>query len=167
MKVGLRQAMSSDAEIDYRLLRGNVLRAWRNGKVEASELCDAQRELRRNAKYCGRPIDAPCPICEKPCLVEVTYVFGPRLPAHGRCITTEKELHRINARKQTSKSYVVEVCHECGWNHLLSSHTLGGKDGASGEGGENGKGSESAEGGEGGESQEGGRLNSPLAAEVR
>ncbi|MEZ5166145.1 MAG: hypothetical protein R2695_06530 [Acidimicrobiales bacterium] len=33
-------------------------------------------------------------ICEAEALVEVTYVFGPRLPKHGRCVTSDKELRR-------------------------------------------------------------------------
>ena len=50
---------------------------------------------------------AACPICEADQLRLVTYVFGSRLPAHGRCVTTAKELRRPRpasrrARRRTS-----------------------------------------------------------------
>ena len=60
-------------------------------------------------------------------LVEVTYVFGPRLPKHGRCITTRAEMQRLQHRASVSTGYVVEVCTVCGWNHLVRRFTLGGK----------------------------------------
>jgi len=126
VKMGLTQAVGGDAGIDYRLMREMALSAWRDGKVSVSELCDAQPELRRNAEFCGRPLESPCPVCETDGLVEVTYVFGPRLPGHGRCVTSDKEMTRLNARKQPSVGYVVEVCTDCGWNHLMRSRSVGG-----------------------------------------
>ncbi len=126
VKMGLTQAIGGDAGIDYRLMRETTLAAWRKGKVSVSELCDAQPELRRNAEFCGRSLESPCPVCESDGLVEVTYVFGPRLPGHGRCVTSDKEMTRLNARKQELRGYVVEVCPDCGWNHLTRSRSLGG-----------------------------------------
>lgn len=125
--MGLIQAVGGDAGIDYRLMREMTLSAWRDGKVGVSELCDAQTELRRNAEFCGRPLESPCPVCESDGLVEVTYVFGPRLPSHGRCVTSDREMTRLNARKQPSVGYVVEVCTDCGWNHLMRSRSVGGR----------------------------------------
>ena len=126
VKMGLTQAIGGDAGIDYRLMRETTLAAWRKGKVSISEMCDAQPELRRNAEFCGQPLESPCPVCETAALVEVTYVFGPRLPGHGRCVTSDKEMTRLNARKQELRGYVVEVCTDCGWNHLTRSRSLGG-----------------------------------------
>ena len=126
VKMGLTQAIGGDAGIDYRLMRETTLAAWRKGKVSISEMCDAQPELRRNAEFCGRSLESPCPVCETAGLVEVTYVFGPRLPGHGRCVTSDKEMTRLNARKQELRGYVVEVCTDCGWNHLTRSRSLGG-----------------------------------------
>ena len=59
-------------------------------------------------------------------LVEVTYVFGPRLPKGGRCVTSDRELDRLAARKSVSQGYVVEVCTGCRWNHLTESRSIGG-----------------------------------------
>ena len=126
VKMGLAQAIGGVAGIDYRLMREMTLAGWREGRVSVSELCDAQPELRRNAEFCGRPSESPCPVCSAAGLVEVTYVFGPRLPRHGRCVTSDKEMTRLNARKQQSVGYVVEVCTDCGWNHLMRSRPVGG-----------------------------------------
>ena len=162
-----------DAAVDYRLARASTLRAWRSGQLGRHEVCDAQRELQRNAEFCGQPAGRSCPVCdmadleaervgerarsvrarpwpERPVsaankrgndtattqqaltgsgspLVEVTYVFGPRLPKHGRCITTRAEMQRLQRRASVSTGYVVEVCTVCGWNHLVRRFTLGGK----------------------------------------
>ncbi|MEM7139428.1 MAG: DUF5318 family protein [Actinomycetota bacterium] len=130
--MGLTAAVSGAAGIDYRLAREATLQAWRDGDLPTDQVCDAQRELRRNAEFCGVPLGSSCPICEERDdkegnLVEVTYVFGPRLPKHGRCVTSDKEMARIAARKSVSQGYVVEVCTECGWNHLARSRAIGGE----------------------------------------
>ena len=66
-------------------------------------------------------------VCELGEIYYVTYVFGPRLPAHGRCISTKGELQRLNERKTQLSAYVIEVCPDCGWNHLVRIAPLGGK----------------------------------------
>ena len=126
MKLGLTQAAGAGGGIDYRLAREATLQAWRCGELSEAQICDAQRELRRNAEFCGTDSGRPCPVCETASLVEVTYVFGPRLPKHGRCVTSDKEMARIDARKAAYQGYVVEVCTDCGWNHLTRSRALGG-----------------------------------------
>jgi len=114
------------ASVDYRLAREATLQAWREGDLTSAEVCDAQAELRRNAEFCGTATTRECPVCESSLLVEVTYVFGPRLPKAGRCVTTLKEMQRIEARSGSFKGYVVEVCNSCGWNHLTRSSLIGG-----------------------------------------
>ncbi len=117
---------SAVASVDYRLVRAATLQSWRDGDLTSSQICDAQAELRRNAEFCGTPTERECPVCEADQLVDVTYVFGPRLPKHGRCLTTLKELRRLEQRAATYKRYVVEVCNTCGWNHMTLSNTVGG-----------------------------------------
>jgi len=124
-KLGLRD-VAHDSGIDFRLAREQTLVAFRNGDLTREQICDAQDELLRNAEFCGTPAARDCPVCEQPTLVEVTYVFGPRLPKHGRCVTSDREMTRISARKSVCQAYLVEVCAECGWNHLNHSHTIGG-----------------------------------------
>ncbi len=118
---------SGGATVDYRLARAATLKAWKAGELGRHEVCDAQRELQRNAEFCGQPTGCRCPVCATEDLVEVTYVFGSRLPKHGRCVTTRAEMQRLQHRVSVSTGYVVEVCTACGWNHLVRRYTLGGR----------------------------------------
>ena len=115
------------ADVEYRLARQTVIDYWKNGEIEQEILCDAQSMLKRNAIHCGAAIEERCPICELGEIYYVTYVFGPRLPAHGRCISTKGELQRLDNRKTHLSAYVIEVCPDCGWNHLVRTASLGGK----------------------------------------
>ncbi|MBI2705916.1 MAG: DUF5318 family protein [Actinobacteria bacterium] len=114
----IQGASSSPGEIDYRLARRALLSEFRKGRLTQHDVCDAHPELVRAARECSEPSERPCPICEEHNVVFVTYVFGPRLPAHGRCITTRTELRRIAKRAGQFAAYVVEVCPSCKWNHL-------------------------------------------------
>jgi hypothetical protein len=108
--------------VDYRLARRAVLAEFRRGRLAQSDVCDAHPELRRAAQEYSRPTSELCPICEEHHLVLVTYVFGPTLPASGRCVGTLKELTSLaklaRRHKRPFACYVVEVCPECHWNHL-------------------------------------------------
>ena len=57
-------------------------------------------------------------------LVVVTYVFGPRLPSAGRCVTSSAELRALAARRGSFAAYEVEVCTGCRWNHLSRTYLL-------------------------------------------
>jgi hypothetical protein len=125
--VGATSGTGTDrtGEVDYRLARAARLHGFRSGRLSRSEVCDAQTELLRNAHACSRRTRRACPICDDgTTLVEVTYVFGPRLPPSGRCITTPGELTDLAMRRGRFEAYVVEVCRECGWNHLVRSFPL-------------------------------------------
>ena len=111
-------------EIDYRLARQSVLSEYRKGRLAKHEVCDAHPELARAARECGEPTSLTCPVCEQTKVVLVSYVFGPRLPAFGRCITTRRELQAIAKRSGNFSCYVVEVCPECSWNHLARTFLL-------------------------------------------
>lgn len=116
---------SAPGTVDYRLDRRRLLRAVRAGEVDREEVCDAQIELLRVGKEYSRAAGTPCPICAERTLRHVRFVFGPRLPAAGRCITSTKELERLGERSGEYRCYLVEVCVSCRWNHLLSSYLLG------------------------------------------
>ncbi len=125
VKLGLAQARhSAPGVIDYRLARQSVLDRFARGEVARSEVCDAHTELRRNAEFCGDVIDGPCPVCALAPLHNVVYVFGPRLPSGGRCVTSRLEMERLGRRKGEYRAYAVEVCLACGWNHLVHSWFL-------------------------------------------
>jgi hypothetical protein len=114
--------------IDYRLARRAVISEFRKGRLSSSDVCDAHPELRRAAAQYSRPTTETCPICEDAQLVLVSYVFGPQLPSHGRCIAELKELTAL-ARRSTRRGeyvcYVVEVCPACSWNHLHQVFAVG------------------------------------------
>ncbi len=91
---GVRRGARTPGEIDYRLARQSLISEYRKGRLARHEVCDAHSELRRNATSCGSPTTRRCPICTEHDVVLVTYVFGPRLPANGRCITKRRRAHR-------------------------------------------------------------------------
>ena len=110
--------------VDYRLARNSIIKEFRRGRLKRVDVCDAQPELLRNAAYCGRPAEEPCPICAGQ-MVLVTYVFGSRLPASGRCIIKMDELAKLDRAPEERAAYVVEVCGDCSWNHLVRSFPVG------------------------------------------
>lgn len=110
--------------VDYRLARQHLIAEYRRGRLARHEVCDAHPELIRAAREVARPTEETCPICEETTLVLVTYVFGPRLPSHGRCITSAKELKAFARAKGDHACYVVEVCPLCSWNHLARTFLL-------------------------------------------
>jgi hypothetical protein len=118
-------------QIDYRLARNSVISEFKKGRLGRPDVCDAHPELVRAAREVGQRTADECPICEDAQLVLVSYVFGPRLPAHGRCVTSKKELTVFARKTSVNTCYVVEVCPECSWNHLARTFTLGGPPAAS------------------------------------
>lgn len=111
--------------IDYRLARSALITQYRKGRLAQHQVCDAHPELVRAAREIGMPTSRDCPICQDAQLVHVTYVFGPRLPSHGRCVTTAKEISQLNRRPEALAAYVVEVCPSCSWHHLVQTFPLG------------------------------------------
>lgn len=110
---------ANGAVVDHRLARRHLINEFRRGRLRQDQVCDAHPELIRAARNVGSPSRALCPICQAAPLRLVTYVFGPRLPAHGRCVSTAKEMNAINQRGDELTAYVVEACVECRWHHLL------------------------------------------------
>jgi hypothetical protein len=113
--------------IDYRLARRALISEYRKGRLARHQVCDAHPELVRAARAVGDPTQVLCPICAETNLVLVTYVFGPRLPAFGRCISDRRELTQLGKRREELTAYVVEVCPECSWNHLARFFPMGGR----------------------------------------
>lgn len=120
-----RGSSRSPGQIDYRLIRRHAIDEFRRGRLGRRDICDAHPELLRAARNVGRPSDVECPICDAASLRLVSFAFGPGLPPSGRCVDTVKETTRLSRRTEQSTCYVVEVCTECTWNHLLRTFTLG------------------------------------------
>lgn len=113
--------------VDHRLARRMLINQVRLGRLGRDQVCDAHPELIRAARNVGTPTSTVCPVCEETDLRLVTYVFGSRLPAHGRCVSTAKELRDLQRRSDELTAYVVEACVECRWHHLLRIFPLGGR----------------------------------------
>lgn len=105
--------------VDHRLARRHLVNEFKRGRLRQDQVCDAHPELIRAARHVGSPASAACPICDEHELRLVTYVFGPRLPAHGRCVGSAEELARLAVRPDELTAYVVEACTACRWHHLL------------------------------------------------
>ena len=112
-------------QVDYRLARRAVLAEYRRGRLSRLDVCDAHPELMRAARNVGEATVQECPICEDARLVHVSYVFGPRLPPGGQCVSSARELARLSGRADRLTCYIVEVCPECSWNHLARALPLG------------------------------------------
>ena len=122
----IRGANGTGGVVDYRLTRQAVVREYRKGRLSRLDICDAHPELQRAAAGAGAQTQEPCPICEEEPLSLVTYAFGPRLPAGGRCVSTAKEMRALSRGRHQVACYVVEVCLGCAWNHLSRVFHVGG-----------------------------------------
>ena len=119
------QTSPTGGQVEYLLARNAIIREYRKGRMSRLDVCDAHPELLRGARNLGRPTGERCPICEEVDLVDVTFVFGSRLPSGGRCVATQAELTRYWRRKEPVVCYVIEVCCECSWNHLSRMYPAG------------------------------------------
>jgi len=122
-----RDRPAGEARVEYRLARNALVRDVRRGRVDRVDVCDAHPELLRAARNVGRSTGEDCPICESVGTVEVTFVFGSRLPPGGRCAASATELNRLRRRPEPVTCYAVEVCPECAWHHLTRRYSAGGR----------------------------------------
>ena len=112
------------SEISYELEKRRVLQQYQTGAISTHDVCDAHPDLLRAANNYSFKQSGDCPICSEITLVTVSYVFGPRLPSHGRCVNSKKDLDRIRKRKGSFTCYEVEVCTSCSWNYLTRAYPL-------------------------------------------
>jgi hypothetical protein len=111
--------------VDYSLQRRAVLADVYAGRTGLFEVCDASPYLSRAAKYHGEATESACPVCRKERLTLVNYVYGDHLGPTAGQAKTQAELARMDAAQEEFSVYTVEVCRNCGWNHLDSSYVLG------------------------------------------
>ncbi len=118
---------TSGAVVEFGLVRRALLSRLAAGQIGRDEVCDAHPELLRAARHLGRDRGERCPVCAEADLVEVTYVFGPRLPPGGACPTSRAELDRLQRRAEPVQCYAVEVCVACHFHHLARRWSAGGR----------------------------------------
>ncbi len=119
------QTSPTGGRVEYLLAKKSVIREFHRGRLSRLDVCDAHPELVRAATNLGRPSGEQCPICDDEELVDVTFVFGARLPSGGRCVSSQAELARYWRRKDPVVCYVIEVCAGCRWNHLNRMYPAG------------------------------------------
>ena len=112
--------------VDYSLARRSTLAGLRRGSLDTSDVCDAHPELMRAAKNIGEEIAAPCPVCSHDTLRMVRYVYGEGLRRNnGRVVYPDEWLRELALEHDQFTCYVVEVCIDCAWNHLVRSYLAG------------------------------------------
>ena len=121
---GVGAGREAAGHVDYRLARNMVVSEFHKGRLSRLDVCDAHPELLRAAINVGAHTSEDCPICDTEKLRLVSYVFGPRLPASGTCVTSKQELAKLSRGRRDLTCYVVEVCSNCSWNHLTRSFSV-------------------------------------------
>jgi hypothetical protein len=112
--------------VDFTLARRAAVASLRRGALDTHDVCDAHPELMRAAKNIGEQIARPCPVCSHESLRLVRYVYGSELKHNnGRVVYPSEWLQELTLAHENFTCYVVEVCVDCSWNHLLSSHLAG------------------------------------------
>jgi Family of unknown function (DUF5318) len=105
--------------VDYRIQRKALLEALRRGRASTSEVCDADPYLLRAARYHGQTVKRSCPVCRRVRLVLLRYVYSDELGQYSGRLRTAEEVAGMAAEYGQLRVFIVEVCHACGWNHLL------------------------------------------------
>lgn len=113
--------------IDYALQRRSTLQAMRQSvrNLASLDACDADPMLIRAAKHHGEPTDVTCPVCRSDAMVNLHYTFGDQLGQYSGRIKRLSELEEMQSRYGEFKVVAVEVCPDCGWNHMITSYLLG------------------------------------------
>jgi len=127
MERRLATSTANGAVVEFGLVRRALLVQLAEGRLRHEDLCDAHPELVRAARNLGRATGEQCPVCHDADLVEVTYVFGARLPAGGTCPATRADLLKLERRAEPVQCYAVEVCVACSFHHLARRWSAGGR----------------------------------------
>lgn len=111
--------------VEYGLARRATLHDLFSGRASTMDVCDAHPYLLRAAKYHGEPTADPCPVCRKGPLTHVTYTYGDVFKDTDGRVRATAELAAMEREHAEFRVYVVEVCRDCAWNHLVTSFVLG------------------------------------------
>lgn len=120
-----RMLRTQRAVIDYGLARRATLMDLFAGRASTMDVCDAHPYLLRAARYHGEPTDTPCPVCKRGPLIHVTYTYGDAFRDTNGRVRATAELAALEREHREFTVYVVEVCRDCAWNHLVQSYVLG------------------------------------------
>ena len=113
------------AVVDYGLARRSTLMDLFSGRASTMDVCDAHPYLLRAARYHGEPTEQACPVCKKGPLTHVTYTYGDGFKETNGRVRATADLAALEREHAEFTVYVVEVCRDCAWNHLVTSYVLG------------------------------------------
>jgi hypothetical protein len=112
--------------VDYTLAKRSMVEGFRRGSLDRSDICDAHPELMRAARNIGVDLDIPCPICKSHPLKQVRYVYGDELGhLSGHPVYPVNWELELDGKFDEFRCYAVEVCVDCGWNHLAACYLMG------------------------------------------
>ena len=87
--------------------------------------CDADSLLISSALHHGTDAGIECPVCASGRMKNLNYVFGEQLGQFSGRIKSAGDLADMENEFGEFKVCVVEVCPDCGWNHLITTYLLG------------------------------------------
>lgn len=118
---------SKRRSVDYALQRRSTLEDLRGAlrTLESRDALDADPMLIRSALHHGDLTTRRCPVFDCGRLIELHYAFGDQLGQYSGRIKSIPELEEMESEYGEFSVYTVEVCTECGWNHIVESYVLG------------------------------------------
>jgi hypothetical protein len=113
--------------VDYSLQRRRTLAELRGAlrTMVSHDALDADPMLVRAALHHGELSERRCPVNNCGRLLLLKYTFGDQLGQYSGRIKSDEELEQMENEYGEFTVYVVEVCPECGWNHVVESYILG------------------------------------------
>jgi len=118
---------SKRKSVDYTLQRRRTLEELRGAlrTMVSHESLDADPMLIRAALHHGTLTERRCPVADCGRLITLNYTFGDQLGQYSGRIKSIADLEEMENEYGEFTVYVVEVCPECGWNHIIESYVLG------------------------------------------
>ena len=118
---------SKRKSVDYSLQRRRTLAELQGAlrTMVSHDALDADPMLVRAALHHGTLSTVRCPVSNCRQLLRLNYTFGDQLGQYSGRIKSDEELEQMENEYGEFTVYVVEVCSECGWNHVIESYQLG------------------------------------------
>jgi len=118
---------SKRKSVDYGLQRRRTLEEIQGAlrTMVSHDALDADPMLIRSALHHGSLSQRRCPVNNCGRLLTLNYTFGDQLGQYSGRIKSDEDLAQMENEYGEFTVYVVEVCAECGWNHVIESYVLG------------------------------------------
>jgi hypothetical protein len=118
---------SKRKSVDYSLQRRRTLAELQGAlrTMVSHEALEADPLLIRAALHHGCLTRRRCPVGDCGRLITINYTFGDQLGQYSGRIKSADELVEMENEFGEFTVYVVEVCQDCGWNHVIESYVLG------------------------------------------